>query len=360
MKKWYLGLTGLLTVAAIFAILMMAGDKAFKATRPMAYVACESGHPGESRVYRVDLQAGRVRGISDPIKWAGHPKFLVFDAVYSRLYIGSEVNESAGPSWPVTALRVGGGKFEIVKRYATNGERDDPNEGNKHQRRPDKPQDQVFHLAVSPDGNELFVSHSGLNLMLTAVWDAHTGEVLREIRAVIRRNFLWSPDGDYAANFWPSSKVRVRRRGEFITQEAPGGFRVFDVRSGSTVLSEDVERNKGMHPPWGRIEEPFIFHESNGERIVVYDRDTGEIVSEFDLRNATEQWMRFNYFFAILDNERLIALSATKGIPIMSSSVTNEESRNESYVVLVDVIDQREISRTTLAGRCTAPVVAYE
>ena len=77
----------------------------------------------------------------------------------------------------------------------------------------------------------------------------------------------------------------------------------------------------------------------------VYDRDTGEILSKFNIHDLTglELWSDP----ASLKMGRLIAASMTT-------------FDKQGYIVLIDVIDQRVITRTKVGLECTNSVIAYE
>ena len=71
--------TGVLVVALL---LLAAGPlmaEEASQQRPMAYVVCGDGNFQDNRVYRVDLLAGEVKGVSDPLDWMGKPQHLSFD-----------------------------------------------------------------------------------------------------------------------------------------------------------------------------------------------------------------------------------------------------------------------------------------
>ena len=110
--------TGVLVVALL---LLAAGPlmaEEASQQRPMAYVVCGDGNFQDNRVYRVDLLAGEVKGVSDPLDWMGKPQHLSFDPVHSRLYIAS-MRGKAADYWPVTVVRVRDSQFEVVNRFTT-------------------------------------------------------------------------------------------------------------------------------------------------------------------------------------------------------------------------------------------------
>ena len=345
--------------AAAIALWFLMADDAPGIPRPMAYVACGAGSLEPTRVYRVDLLAGRLLDVSGPIPWTGRPGHLAHDPVFSRLYLVSDLAESESGTWPVTVIRADG-TFDVIGRFTTNHEGAGKNKANEDGSSPYGRQHEIYNFVVSPDGSELFVNHGGVGgRMTTAEWDAHTGNVLRELPAIVRSNYTWSPDGDYAVYFWPSSKSRVRKYGKFMIEERPAGYRAFDRRAGRNTSAVYLEDNQGMHPPWGKIDKPLIYQLNEG-RIVAYNRDTGETISDISLRNIAGKELKFGYFFDALADGKRIAMSASQRIRAAAPPNGSQDFAIQGYVVLIDVTDQRIVQRIQVGGQCTAPVVAYE
>jgi len=64
---------------------------------------------------------------------------------------------------------------------------------------------------------------------------------------------------------------------------------------------------------------------------------------------------------AVLEGGKLIAVSAVERVmPDEAPSANNEGETEQGYVVLIDVMDRREVSRTRVGARCSNAVVAYE
>jgi len=93
----------------------------------------------------------------------------------------------------------------------------------------------------------------------------------------------------------------------------------------------------------------------------VYDRDTGEVLSKLGIRQLTGLALAGNPAIAVLEGGRLIAVAAVKRTEAEESYPPRSLGfRREGYVVLIDVMDRREVSRTRVGARCTNAVVAYE
>ena len=161
----------ILLIAALATLPLCAhadDDEQAALTRPIAYVVCGDTFFDDVSAYRIDVLAGSVLNISEPIEWAGAPELLVFDSNQSRLIIGSwSKPERAGGEpdryvWPVTVLRVGGGEFRVVNRFAINRENYTSYPANPKKGPPQLPQEVVYRLALSPDGHSLYLGHSEL------------------------------------------------------------------------------------------------------------------------------------------------------------------------------------------------------
>ena len=234
-----------------------------------------------------------------------------------------------------------------MNRFTTNPEDILPRDST---RRNSKPYE-VYQIAVSPDGNELYVLHGGRSEgMLAAVWDADTGEVLRELEMYVDPTDIWSPDGRYVAGIWPNRERTREKNGEITTEETPAGVDVRDVRTGKRVSLTNLDGGKGLHPPWGRVEGPLIHVHGKG-RVLAHDRDTGEVISDFNVEQITglNTWGGVSWDEPpVLDDHQTIVLSMF-GFGF-----------ERTYVVVIDVLQQEEVTRTEVGMKCTNPVVAYE
>jgi len=230
-----------------------------------------------------------------------------------------------------------------------------------------EPMREAYRVVVSPDGRELYVSYGGLYKdtgAIMQVWDADTGEVLRGMPSVISRAATWSPDGSHVAAIWPSHGREVNNDGEVVAEASKGGVQVISTRTGEKSPLRHLENNKGMHPPWGRIEEPLIYlfyWNALLGALRAYDRDTGEVLSELEIHGLTGLDMAGKPEVAVLEGGKLIAVSVVERLPPIvyhwPNSVVEQE---QGYVVLIDVMQRREVSRTRVGERCTNAVVAYE
>jgi len=196
------------------------------------------------------------------------------------------------------------------------------------------------------------------------VWDADTGEVLRGMPTVIESHYEWSADGAHVAEIWPGGDRESVLDGKVIVKKRKGGVSVRSALTGEKLSLRRLEDNKGMHPPWGRIEEPLIYlfprNKDLGEARV-FDRDTGRMISRFKVRELTGLHMAGSPEIAVLKGGKLIAASVVEQLPPIvyhwPNSVVEQE---QGYVVLIDVMERREITRTRVGARCTNAVVAYE
>ena len=355
---------GLVAVLAVTALWLSNGEEA--PTKPMAYVVCGGNQSiSKSRAYRVDLLTGELKGVSEPIDWLGQPWHLAYDPVHSRLYIAS-MHKMWSNMWPVTALWAHGGEFKVVNRFSTIRENNVLVQASAEEAPPTRSKE-AYSVLVSPDGNELYVSYGGLlkrTGMLEEVWNANTGEVLRGLSASIDRKYEWSPDGNHVAVIWPSYEYEVNRDGKVTTKTWPGGVVIISTRTGDQSTLRRFEENKDLHPPWGRIDEPYIHffpdNTSLGD-LRIFDRDSGEMISRLQISQLTGLKVGGNPEVAALDGGRLIAVSTVKSTRVEPPSRYYMGSVVEQgYVLLIDVMDQREITRTRVGERCTNVVVAYE
>ena len=346
------------------AALWLWGERGAPAS-PVAYVLCGDDLLDEIRAYRADLRAGELTSVSEPLEWVGEPYHLAYDPVRSRLYFASTHKKWHPPMWPVTSLRVGGGEFEVAGRFPTSRE-NNLLERARAGERPPRFVPEAYRVVVSPDGRELYVSYMGLSDTgaIMQAWDADTGEVLRGLPSFISRGATWSPDGSHVAAIWPSRGREVNKEGEVVAEASKGGVQVISTRTGEKSPLRHLENNKGMHPPWGRIEEPLIYlfyWNVDLGAVGAYDRDTGEVLSELEVHRLTGLHMAGKPSIAVLEGGRLIAVAAVKRTEAPESYPPRSLGfKREGYVVLIDVMERREVTRTRVGERCTNAVVAYE
>ena len=341
-------------------------------TFPVAYVVCGGDYRSESRAYRVDLLAGELTDVSEPLEWVGAPHHLAYDAVRSRLYFASMNKKWSPPMWPVTSLRAGSGEFEVAGRFPTSRENNLLEKARAGEAPPSRkmmaePMREAYRVVVSPDGRELYVSYGRLYKdtgAIMQVWDADTGEILRGLPSVISRAATWSPDGSHVAAIWPSRGREVNKEGEVVAEASKGGVQVISTRTGEKSPLRHLENNKGMHPPWGRIEEPLVYlfyWNALLGAVRAYDRDTGEVLSELEMHQLTGLHMAGTPSIAVLKGGKLIAVSVVDRVmPDETPSSNNGGETEQGYVVLIDVMERREVTRARVGERCTNAVVAYE
>lgn len=314
--------------------------------RPVAYIVCGDEDFGNQRVYQIDLLAGGNISVSDPIDWLGNPTQLAIDTNRSRLYIGS-FRGKARDYYPVTVVSFQDGEFKVADRFTTNPQDVFPRDSRRRNTKPHE----VYQVVVSPDGSELYLMHGGMSQgMLGAVWDASTGKVLRELERSVLQSDIWSPDGRYVAKVLPDRERTWEGDGRKRVETFPARVEVRDVQTGKRVSLAYPENGEGLHPPWGSIKGPLVRVHGSG-RTLTYDRDTGEVVSSFNVERLT--------------GLRKLARDTWDAPPVLDDLQTIALGMYDSdiermFVVAIDVFEQREITRTRVGARCTNVVVAYE
>lgn len=328
--------------------------------RPVAYVVCGDSYEGESWVYRVDLFMGALLAVSEPINGMGNPDKLAIDPGNQRLYIAS-MRGMANDYWPVTVVSTSGDSFEIISRFSTASD-----DGNSRMH-------EAYEIVVSPDGNELFVAHGGLvdSGHGNAVWDSATGDVLRFLPRMIDPYDLWSPDGMHVARFRPAGERTREVDGQEITERWKGAVTVIDVQTGDRETTY-LEKNRGMHPPWGEVESPFIQVHGSG-RLLAFDRDEGTVISKFNVQEVAGLTTNYGGITwhqpPVLDDRQSIVLTMRCFERVAERDGSNclwptlEEWPHiieHTFVVVIDAILQTEVTRTEIGTNCTRPVLAYE
>lgn len=328
------------------ALWLTLNESGLDSHRPVAYVVCGDEDFRSQRVYQVDLWGGGRLGVSDPIEWMGHPTQLAIDRQRRRLYIGS-FRGKARDYYPMTVVNIQNGGFKVADQFTTNPEDVLPRDSRRLNTKPHE----VYQVAVSPDGNELYLMHGGMSEgMLGAVWDASTGAVLRELEFPVQKIHVLTPDGRYFARIWPDRQRTQDENGEMTTEKIPARIEVRDVQTGRRVSLTYPENGKGLHPPWGHAEGPLVRVHGSG-RTLAYDRDTGETVSDFNIDQLTglstfagSKWDEP----PVLDDHRTIVLNMFNA------------NAGRMFVVAIDVLGQLEMTRTEVSSNCTNPVVGYK
>jgi len=329
-----------------FLLWLPSNDNDRALGQAVAYVVCGDQDFHNQKIYKVDLIAGGRLGVSEPIDWMGNPTQLAIDRKRSRLYIGS-FRGKARDYYPVTVVSVEDDEFEVVEQFTTNLEDVLPRDSSRLNKKPHE----VYQIAVSPDGNELYVMHGGMSEgMLGAVWDAGTGNLLRELERPVQQADIWSPDGQYVARVMPSRERKREQDGRITVERIPARVDVLDVLTGRRVSLAYPENGKMLHPPWGHAEGPLVRVRGSGSALA-YDRDSGEVVSDFNVDQLTGLSMFAGvtwYAPPVLDDHRTIVLSMY------------DSHASRVFVVAIDALKQTEVSRTQVGARCTNAVVAYE
>ena len=347
--------------------------------RPFAYVVCDDGYFRDHRVYRIDMLAGELAGTSEPIDWMGSPLKIAYDPNLFRIYAASQRGKT-WDYWPVTVLRVGGGEFEVLAHYSTNPEDTQPRgsertvldeDGQTRTTHLNTLPDEVYEFTVSPDGRELYLSHGGLveTEHVTEVWDARTGQVLRRLIQITPDARAWSPDGSLVAGFWAADEQETVEPGLVTIYRNQGGVSLRDAKSLEVLSVNYVEDNRGLQPPWGRIERPFIYRHRSAGETRVYDRDSGEVLRTLDLNELVKipgaslvhlngVWSEVNSL-PVLENPAWVPLSVTAQFH-ESSTPNSYSGHQQGYVVLIDILETREATPIKVGVKCSNAVVAYE
>lgn len=352
-KEQKLAICGAIAVLAIIVGWVLWISEKRTSLTLTAFVVCEDKNSETAKVYWVDLAAGSLKGISGPIMKDERPNHLAFDPVHSRLYVSAEA-AIAPYEWPMIAVSTHGGVFEVVNRFAPGSDYEQQQIGGRVLR---FSKHSVNRVLVSPDGNELYVDHRGL--LGTAVWDSSTGDELRVLSNHLDANDFVSPNGKYIYDINPECESMGSRPRSIQDCEFQAEVRGFSTRTGN--LTYRRLDNHELHAPGGHTDEPFLSfrpgRESNELR--VYDRNTGEIISEFDVNTITD--MKLAHYPRVLHNGRFLAVTMRTTVEQRNSDiVTDGETYADDYAVLIDVIDQRVVTRTKVGAFCTNTVINAE
>ena len=156
--------------------------------------------------------------------------------------------------------------------------------------------------------------------------------------STIDARYEFSPDGKHVADIRVAGKrVDEDGDGNTISMEWAGSVSI-RATSGGLWERKELVANRGLHPPWGRIEGPLVnvSPESGRHRIDLYDRDSGERVVEIDVPKTTG--LGGVYWPKILQGTDLIAFFANDpGAPLGDSL--------QAYVLVMNVVTQKVIAK---------------
>ena len=290
-KKTLLILGAMALVA--LAVWYLLGNRASYVPKPIGYVVCGCrDYDPDNRLYRIDLETGRVLSVSEKLPWMGRANHIALDADRMRLYVASMRGNSSYEFFSLSIVEAGKGQAGIVKQSAI-----EIDEGRASLI--DGFSDEVveaYLVHLSHDGNELYAMHGGTDSLETVI-DPMTGAVLRELDIVLDSESVFSSDGRYVWRFLPCREQREEVDGLERTSQRPGSSLIYDTLTGEEK-SRIILTSKEEYPAallqanqWGPWQTP------NGPRVrlekghlVAYDRDTYQILSRANISDFLEYY----------------------------------------------------------------------
>ena len=335
-RRWFLvAVTSVIVLGATLVLPRMSHDTW------IGYVVCD-----DRRIYELDLTEGKLLRMSAPIVgMGGSDKTIAYadGIVYVSALMGKVLDFD-----PLIAIDVKR-NFEVIGVHRFNAPPYDPEQ-------PYDWVDTVYAHALSPDGRRLFafMSEPYEGPAFTLDWPAGKGlakvVVVTGPEGAVMPWDEFSPDGKHIADI----RVAGKRTGEDgdgnkILKEWNGSVSI-RATSGGPWERKELVANRGLHPPWGRIEGPLVNvpHESGTHRIDLYDRDSGERLVEIDVQRTTGLWGSDRA--QMVQGTDLIAFIATDpGAPLGDSF--------QAYVLLMNVVSQKVITKIAVGPRPASNIV---
>ena len=116
-KKKAIIFTATLAFAAL-SVFDFLGNRAPFTKKPIGYVVCGClDYDPDNRLYRIDLETGRVLSISEKLAWMGRPNGIALDAERRRLYVASMRGKSSYDFFAVSFLDIAHGQAQVVKQF---------------------------------------------------------------------------------------------------------------------------------------------------------------------------------------------------------------------------------------------------
>jgi hypothetical protein len=260
----------------------------------------------DRRIYIVDLNTLKVIKKSEPFMEIGRPTSIDYDKIRGRLYVASErgylweVNSRGRTPqvayYPLTVFEIGAESIKLVDKYKLE-------EG--------EPLGEfetvwaIYEIKLSPDGRKIFAGYAHPKYHWSnpaygggsAVVDASTGNIIGVLSFRIRQlNSIFSADGKKMCMIYPPGSRIIKKDGEEKIKKWKGYVVTYDIEKNQKIEkieAEDLIRSKrGFNPLWGKIDTPIVKipFESDGtgwRRLKIYDRMSGEEISEIDLKEIS-------------------------------------------------------------------------
>ena len=369
----------LLTLGAIsllvLALLYFVGNRESFLRKPIGYVVCGClDYDPDNRVYRIDLNTGQVLSMSDKLAWMGRPNDIALDTDRMRLYIASMNGKSYADYYPMNIIDVSTGQVELIKQIAIEVDAGRVNWINRFS----EEVVEAYEIVISPDGEELYVSHGGSD-GLRSVLDAATAEVKRRLPILVRKGYtVFSQDRRYAWNFRPYREWQEEVDGVVRTSNRPGISVVYDTLNGEEKSRITLNRYEDYRSaflqankwgPWDTPSGPRVRLEKGN--LVAYDRDTYNILSRADISEFLGQYGSMPR--TVFDDGRRVAMIASVERQVGTRyrddgfGGAHEEGiyRTDSFVASFDVKSGELLFKTPVgmeieSDYCTNIEVAYE
>ena len=325
----------------------------------IAYVVCD-----DKRIYELDLIGGKILRVSAPLAGmdsGGEAQIAYADGI---VYVSTQRGKQLD-FYPLLAMDVKR-DFEVigVHRFGVPFDRDYWSSGQIGD---------VYSLTLSPSARRLFVFKSGAykGPAFTSAWPAGKGlaeVVVSGAESAVMPWYEFSPDVNSVAVIRPAGQRIVEDESGNTTRRVWNGSVLTRDISGGPFEKKELIANRGLHPPWGLIEGPLV-HWSGGNRIDLYDRDSGERIAKIDVFEISG--LAGGYRTAMLKGTDLLVLAAIDpndrfdhSIPsirvIDGISVTYDsiDRSVQGYVLVLNVVTQQIISKIKVGPRPSNIAVA--
>ena len=374
-KTKYLLVWGAIAAATVvtFVLLLLGSQSAFP-SKPVGYVVCGClDYDPDNRLYRIDLDTGRILSISGKLAWMGRPNDIALDADRMRLYIASMRGRSSYDFFPLSVVGLGDDQGKIEKQVALTVDGDLVTATNRLGR----DTVEAYSVVLSPHGREFYVSHAGLGGQWSLL-DAMTGEFVPKLDVYLSRQSVFSPDGHYAWHFRPYMEGPQDPHGNGPPRKQPGISLIYDIRDGEEQSRITLSSNRDhqatllkarQQGPWEEPAGPHVRLEQGD--LVAYDRDTYKILSRVDINNLVGQ--HASVHVTGFDQGRRVAMVLEAGqrggatYPAAEVGGARHEAVHMamSHVVAMDVSSGELLFKTPIGTEiqsdyCTNIEVAYE
>lgn len=117
--------------------------------------------------------------------------------------------------------------------------------------------------------------------------DPVSGTIIGRTNVPVRSGDYVSQDGTFVAEIWPSGSRIVAEDGQTVVQEWPGGVVVREIATRNVVSRVDLADDRGLNPPWSEVPGPYLIVKPGTTNLSVYDRITGSLDANIELRSLT-------------------------------------------------------------------------